>query len=287
MTRVPIRGVIELAAAIAIAGVTVVGVQVIGARLPAPGSATTMALLDAGLNCLLFGVLAVCGWIGGWRVAPRDTLIGPQPGTMLGLGAALGAGGLLSAFAYAWLSGAVVPGAGAAVRPGLMVVGLSAAVVQAGGEELFFRGWVQRRLAADWSPVAGLLVTAIVFAGLHLLGGARASLSLVNLLLGGVWFGLLAQRTGGVMAPAAAHILWNASEQLLLGLDPNPGVGSYGALFDRDLVGRAIWGGSDEGLNASVAVTLVLIALILPLGRWGGVQTTVALARAKGGPDFR
>jgi membrane protease YdiL (CAAX protease family) len=280
MTRVPVRGVIELAVATAIAGVTVVGVQAIGARLPAPGSATAMALLDAGSGCVLFGVLAVCGWIGGRRVVPRDTLIGPRPGKMLGLGAALGAGGLLSAFAYAWLGGAVVPGAGAAVRPGLLLVGLSATVVQAGGEELFFRGWVQRRLAADWSPVAGLLVTAIVFAALHLLGGARASWSLANLLLGGVWFGLLAQRTGGVMAPAAAHILWNASEQLLLGLDPNPGVGSYGALFDRDLAGRAILGGSDEGLNASVAVTLVLIALILPLARWGGVQATVAPARA-------
>lgn len=279
MRRVPARGGIELCVAVAIAGVVVMGVQAIGARLPAPESATAMALLDAGLGCVLFGILAVCGWVGGRRVAPRDTLIGARPAAMLALGAVLGAGGLLAAFADTWLGGAVVPGAGAAVRPGLLLIGLSATVVQAGGEELFFRGWVQRRLTADWSPIAGLLMTAGVFAALHLLGGARAPLSLLNLLLGGVWFGLLAQRTGGVMAPAGAHILWNASEQLLLGLDPNPGVGSFGALFDRDLVGRAIWGGSDEGLNASIAVTLVLVALILPLVRWGGVEAKAVPAR--------
>lgn len=278
--RAPARGGVELAVAMAIAGLAVVGVQAIGARMAPPASATAMALVEAGLGCLLFGVLAVCGWIGARRVTPRDTLIGARPGAMLGLGAVLGAGGLLAAFAYAGISGAVVPGAGAAVQPGLLLVGLLATIVQAGGEELFFRGWIQRRLAADWSPVAGLLVTAIVFAALHLLGGARAPLSLLNLLLGGLWFGLLALRTGGIMAPAGAHILWNASEQLLLGLDPNPGVGSFGAVFDRDLVGRAIWGGSDEGLNASIAVTLVLIALILPLVRWRGVRAKVVPARA-------
>lgn len=270
--RDPVRGATELAVAMLIAAATVMGVQAIGMRMPAPDGATGAALLDAGLGCLLFGMLAVCGWIGARRVPPRDTLIGARPGAMLGLGAALGLGGVLTAFALAWIGGAVVPGAGEAPRAGLLLLGLFATIVQAGGEELFFRGWVQRRLAADWSPVAGLLATATVFAALHLLGGARAPLSLVNLLLGGVWFGLLAQRTGGVVAPVGAHVAWNAAEQLLLGLDPNPGVGSFGALFDRDLVGRAIWGGSGEGLNASVAMTLVLVALVLPLVRWRGVR---------------
>lgn len=280
MMREPRRGGTELLIAIAIAGVTVIGVRAIAGRVAVPGSAGGIALFDAVLGCLLFGVLAGSGWIGARRVVPHDTLIGARAGAMLALGAMLGAGGLLAAFAYAWLGGAVVPGASDAVRPALLLIGLLATVVQAGGEEIFFRGWVQRRLSVDWSPVAGLLTTAAVFAALHLLGGARAPLSLVNLLLGGVWFGLLAQRTGGVMAPIGAHVLWNASEQLLLGLDPNPGVGSFGALFDRDLVGRAIWGGSDEGLNASVAMTLVLVALILPLLHWRAGGAGAVPARA-------
>jgi len=45
-------------------------------------------------------------------------------------------------------------------------------------------------------------------------------------------------------------------------------VGSFGAIFDFDLVGSALWGGSDEGLNASLSISFVLVALILPLIMW-------------------
>jgi serine/threonine protein phosphatase PrpC len=42
-------------------------------------------------------------------------------------------------------------------------------------------------------------------------------------------------------------------------------VGSFGALVDLDLTGAALWGGSDEGLNGSIAMTLVLLVLLAPL----------------------
>ena len=98
--------------------------------------------------------------------------------------------------------------------------------------------------------------------------GARSPLTLLNLVLGGILFGLLALRGGGLLAPIAAHATWNWAEQILLGLDPNPGTGSFGALFDFDLVGPAMWGGSDEGLNASLALSFALVALIVPLALW-------------------
>jgi membrane protease YdiL (CAAX protease family) len=88
---------------------------------------------------------------------------------------------------------------------------------------------------------------------------------LLNLFLGGVLFGLLAVRTVGLLAPICAHFGWNWGEQLLFGLDPNPGSSVFGAIFDRDLAGDALWGGSGEGLNASVIVTLTLVALVTAL----------------------
>jgi membrane protease YdiL (CAAX protease family) len=120
----------------------------------------------------------------------------------------------------------------------------------------------------SWGPATGVIVASLAFAALHLAGGARSPLTLLNLFFGGLLFGLLALRTGGIAAPAGAHALWNWAEQILLGLDPNPGTGSFGALFDLDLVGTAAWGGSEEGLNASLALTFVLVALIVPLLFW-------------------
>ena len=58
---------------------------------------------------------------------------------------------------------------------------------------------------------------------------------------------------------------WNGTEQLMLGLDPNPGVGSFGTLLDFDLTGPSIWGGSEEGLNASLAMSVALAVLLVPL----------------------
>jgi membrane protease YdiL (CAAX protease family) len=97
------------------------------------------------------------------------------------------------------------------------------------------------------------------------MGGARSPTTLINLFLGGVLFGILAARGGGLAGAIAAHFSWNWSEQILLGLDPNPGVGSFGAWLDLDLAGPALWGGSEEGLNASLAMTMTLLALLVPL----------------------
>ena len=138
-------------------------------------------------------------------------------------------------------------------------------VGQSASEELFFRGWLQPVLARAWGPIAAIAITAVAFAALHVAGGARTPLTLLNLMLGGLLFGLLAWRSGGLAAPIAAHAGWNWSEAILFGLDPNPGAGGFGAVHDLDLLGPARWGGSPEGLNASIAMTFVLVALIVPL----------------------
>ena len=87
-------------------------------------------------------------------------------------------------------------------------------------------------------------------------------------MLAGTLFGMLALRTGGLAAPVAAHWAWNCTETLALGLSPNPGVGDFGALADLDMRGSALWGGSEYGLNGSIAATFVLVALITPLLLW-------------------
>ena len=43
------------------------------------------------------------------------------------------------------------------------------------------------------------------------------------------------------------------------------GVGGFGAVWDFELAGTGLWGGSAEGLNASLGMTLVLLAVLLPL----------------------
>jgi membrane protease YdiL (CAAX protease family) len=196
-----------------------------------------------------------------WRSEPRPAL------------AALGGAGLaLATFAIALglaaTAGAVHLGpAGGGATAGA-ALGLIAFVYQAGAEEVLFRGWMQPVLCARLGPWPGLLVTALAFGVLHLVGSAHAPLAILNMVLGGLMFGLLALRSGGLWAAFCAHAAWNWTESCALGLDPNPGVGAFGALTDLELAGSPLWSGGADALNGSLALT---VALVLAVGLLAGL----------------
>lgn len=216
---------------------------------------------EAGFTVAVFGPLLLLGWVG-----RRLAGIGGAGGAWarsLGLGALTGLGGLLLATGYTAMAGTLVRGPTTAVGP-LLALGVIVIAVQVAAEELVFRGWLQpvvQSLSGRWAAVP---LVAALFAGLHLVaGGASGGVALLNLFLGGMLFGLIAAGRLGLPGAMAAHFAWNAGEQLLLGLDPNPRVGAFGAVLDLDLRGASLWGGSDQGLNGSWAMSLSLLALVV------------------------
>ena len=197
---------------------------------------------------------------------------GERAGASFARGAGLGLTGFLIAVALAGVAGTLTRAPGGAGPSLLVIAGLVVVLVQVTAEEVFFRGWLQPLLARVAGDRVAVPLVAVAFAMLHVIAGGAGPLALVNMLLGGVLFGVLAARGGGVAGAVGAHWAWNAAEQLLFGLDPNPGVGGFGALFDLDLVGATRWGGSPDGLNASWAMTVALLAVLLPvMARWRGL----------------
>lgn len=211
------------------------------------GIAANATLVETLFNVMVFGLILVAALIGG-RIDGRNPLaLGPGVALQLPVGLAIGLAGISASALYAALAGTLVPGAGGAVSVAVLVWGAAVVLLQTVAEEVYFRGWLQPALRRRWGLGAALVATALAFAALHVAGGARGVVSLVNLFLGGLVFGLLAARGGGLAAAIGAHWAWNVTEQLGYGLDPNPGTGSFGAIRDWDLVGPAIWGGSEEG----------------------------------------
>lgn len=147
----------------------------------------------------------------------------------------------------------------------LLMTGTLLIGAKAVGEEALFRGVLQPLLCRTWGVAAGIALTAIAFTAIHVAGGWRDPVSLLNITLAGGWFGLLAWRTGGILAPTLAHGGYNWAEEMLFGASPNPGLGDFGALLNLDLTGPAMLGGSADGLNASLLLTSVLLAVSLPL----------------------
>jgi uncharacterized protein len=222
---------------------------------------------------VVFGGLLLLAVAGGFVTSVRVLAPGREPGRAALVGGALGLVGVLLSAGYAAIAGVVVPGASAA--GGALIAGAVVVLAQVVAEEALFRGWLQPLLARSWGAVPAAVASAALFALVHIAGGAWGPLTLLNLFAGGLFFAALAARSGGIAAPVAAHWAWNAGEQLLLGLDPNPGVGSFGAAWDLELAGATLWGGSAQGLNASLAMLVALAAILA----WVGPASLRAIRR--------
>jgi CAAX protease family protein len=80
------------------------------------------------------------------------------------------------------------------------------ALVPAVVEEFFFRGYMQRRLLARWSPAVVVPLVAVLFAAMH--GTPAWALGVLPL---GLWFGVLAWRTGSLWPGMFCHAFINGS----------------------------------------------------------------------------
>ena len=237
-----------------------------GEALAAAITVDSLAAASVVFYTLLFAPLIVLSVVLGLVEQRRVVRAGDAPGRWGLIGLTSGIGGLSACVLYVWLHGGWQSEANPVVPQGFLALGLAIASMGVVAEELLFRGWLQSALEDRVGSQGAVLLSAVAFSAFHwLAGGATDAISLANLLLGGLWFGLLAQRSGGLVAPIAAHLGWNVAEDIGFGLVPNPGVGELGALSNHQIIGSAIWGGSNDGLNASIAMTLVLAALVIPL----------------------
>ena len=76
-------------------------------------------------------------------------------------------------------------------------------------EELLFRGYAFRALAAGAGEWAALVVTSVLFGLVHLTNAGATARSTALVTLAGVFLGAVLLRTGSLYAAWAAHWAWN------------------------------------------------------------------------------
>jgi membrane protease YdiL (CAAX protease family) len=114
-------------------------------------------------------------------------------------------------------------------------------------EELFFRGYMQRRLLDRWSPAVVVPLVAVLFSAFH--GTPAWALAVLPLAL---WFGILAWRTGSLWPSIACHMFINGSVNLWR-------VGAAMDAWPSELSRPIVY----SGLGASSACLLVSLWLLL------------------------
>ena len=75
------------------------------------------------------------------------------------------------------------------------------------GEEIFWRGLVQRRFAETWNPAAGFVLALLLYTGVHLPTG-NPVLILAAFTCGAFWGGFY-WLTGSILPVLISHMLWD------------------------------------------------------------------------------
>ncbi len=134
---------------------------------------------------------------------------------------------------------------------------LAVFLVQAGSEEILLRGWYLPVLGARYRPWIGILISSVVFAGMH---APTRPVAILNLLLFGVFTAVYCLREGSVWGVCGWHAVWNWADGNLFGLKVSGHEMSGGTLLNLKETGPSVVSGGDYGPEGSLLRTIVLLA---------------------------
>jgi len=134
-------------------------------------------------------------------------------------------------------------------------------------EEALYRGYWFQNIKRGWGTVPAIVVTALLFGGLHLLNPNAEVLGAVNIALSATTYTLGIVWLGSLWFPIGWHAAWNFAQFFVVGL-PNSGISvSFMGLDGTTLLATELSGphwltGGDFGMEASLIRTVILVGAI-------------------------
>jgi len=127
-------------------------------------------------------------------------------------------------------------------------------------EELLVRGYILNTLMQSLNKYWALLISAVIFAALHLANPNLNLFSFINLILAGIFLGIVYIYTKNLWFPIALHFSWNLF-QALLGYNVS-GQKLY-ALIKTKTFDNSIWSGGKFGFEGSVLSVFFQVFFII------------------------
>jgi membrane protease YdiL (CAAX protease family) len=141
-------------------------------------------------------------------------------------------------------------------------------------EEIAYRGYLLRNVAeglnfstlgAAGSLVVAVVLTSVLFGGVHARNPSASVPSVINTMLAGVVLGLGFLLTGKLGLPIGIHITWNFFQGPVFGYRVS-GVGIGSSIFVTKKSGPELWAGGDYGPEGGLLTSgMLLVALPLML----------------------
>ena len=156
------------------------------------------------------------------------------------------------------------------------VIGLPVAFVLMFSEELLFRGYAFRKAEEAWGAPAALVVSSVAFGAYHVVGegmwGMGAFFLFAMPLLGGLVFGLAAQRTGGLALPTGLHLGGNWVNASVFGLAVPEGSALWTAPLDAAQISFLT---APDVVPRLPYITAVVLLLVI-VARWPRMKPVAA-----------
>ncbi|HUK30785.1 MAG TPA: type II CAAX endopeptidase family protein [Candidatus Acidoferrum sp.] len=128
-------------------------------------------------------------------------------------------------------------------------------------EELAFRGYAFQKLIESFGAAGALVVTSIIFGGLHFFNPNATIFSTINTILAGIILAIPYIRTRSMWMQVGLHWAWNLAMATLVSL-PVSGINFEPHVFSAQTTGPAWLTGGTYGPEGGAVVTVVSVAAI-------------------------
>ena len=135
-------------------------------------------------------------------------------------------------------------------------------ILQGGTEELVTRGWLFPAVSAKSNIFIGILISSALFGALHLFNTGVTVLSIVTIILNGIFACLLMIKYDNMWVLAGMHGAWNFVQGNVYGIQVS-GQGATASVFNYTSQTSIDWlSGGAFGAEGSIFATIVLIGCI-------------------------
>ena len=138
-------------------------------------------------------------------------------------------------------------------------------ILQGGTEELVTRGWLFPAVSAKSNIFIGILISSALFGALHLFNPGVTILSIVNIILDGIFACFLMLKYDNMWVLAGMHGAWNFVQGNVYGIQVS-GQGANASVFNYTSQTSIDWlSGGAFGAEGSIFASIVLIGCIVYL----------------------
>ena len=130
-------------------------------------------------------------------------------------------------------------------------------------EEIVFRGYMLNNLMESFNNYIALGITAVLFGLVHSFNPNFTILGLINIILGGWFFGLYYVYQKNLWFPIVLHLSWNFFQGPIFGFAVSGEEEGSDFLIQHQLEGSHLLTGGKFGFEGSIILTVLLLILII------------------------